>query len=445
MTVIVRFAPSPTGYLHLGNIRTALVNWLFAAQQGGKFILRIDDTDLVRSSEEYFEGIIQDLAWLGLDYEQMFRQSERLARYNEIKESLIAAGRLYPCFESAEELDMKRKTLLSRGLPPIYDRAALKLSAAEVASKIASGIKPHYRFKLDDEMIQWNDLIRGKMHFDPKNLGDPILIREDGSMTYMLCSCIDDIDMSITHVFRGEDHISNTAIGVQLHRAIGGAIPQFAHLSLLKTKTAEMSKRLGGFDIKSLREAFIDPMAISSLLARLGTAQSIEPYTDMGELIREFDIKKFGKAAANYDYEELKRLNHKIIAMSSYQRMLPTIEKLGITVEQSFFEAIKPNLDIMSQLKQWYEICRAQLVPVIDEEDRAFLREIADLLPAKLDENSWDEWINLIKKQTDRKGKSLFMPIRKALTASEDGPELKLVLPLIDRAVVLKRLGGAEG
>ena len=445
MTVIVRFAPSPTGYLHLGNIRTALVNWLFAAQQGGKFILRIDDTDLVRSSEEYFEGFIQDLAWLGLDYEQMFRQSERLARYNEIKESLIAAGRLYPCFESAEELDMKRKTLLSRGLPPIYDRAALKLSAAEVASKIASGIKPHYRFKLDDEMIQWNDLIRGKMHFDPKNLGDPILIREDGSMTYMLCSCIDDIDMSITHVFRGEDHISNTAIGVQLHRAIGGAIPQFAHLSLLKTKTAEMSKRLGGFDIKSLREAFIDPMAISSLLARLGTAQSIEPYTDMGELIREFDIKKFGKAAANYDYEELKRLNHKIIAMSSYQRMLPTIEKLGITVEQSFFEAIKPNLDIMSQLKQWYEICRAQLVPVIDEEDRAFLREIADLLPAKLDENSWDEWINLIKKQTDRKGKSLFMPIRKALTASEDGPELKLVLPLIDRAVVLKRLGGAEG
>ena len=444
MKVIARFAPSPTGYLHLGNIRTALVNWLFVQQQSGKLILRIDDTDLVRSKEEYFEGIIEDLAWLGLDYEQMFRQSGRLTRYNEIKARLVAEGRLYPCFESAEELDMKRKTLLARGLPPIYDRAALKLSAAEIERKTSQGIMPHYRFKLDNEVIEWDDLIRGKMHFDPKNLGDPILIREDGSMTYMLGSCVDDIDMAITHVFRGEDHISNTAVGVQLHRAIGGSIPQFAHLSLLKTKTAEMSKRLGGFDIKSLRESFIDPMAISSLLARLGTAQTIEPYTNMSQLIREFDINKFGKAAANYDYEELKRLNHKIIALSSYQRVLPALEKLGIIVEPSFFEAIKSNLNIISEIKQWHEICKAKLQPVIEEEDKAFLSEIANLLPEKLNENSWEEWLILIKKQTDRKGKSLFMPIRKALTAAEDGPELKQVLPLIDREVVIKRLNGIE-
>ena len=442
MNIIARFAPSPTGYLHLGNVRTALVNWLFIKQISGKFILRIDDTDRIRSKEEYFHGIVEDLAWLGLDYDQMFKQSDRLDRYDEIKTKLIAEGRLYPCFEASEELDMKRKTLLSRGLPPIYDRAALKLSKDEIESKIKQGIKPHYRFKLDTEDIHWSDLVRGSISFDPKNLSDPILIREDGSMTYMLCSCIDDKDMSITHVFRGEDHISNTAIGVQLHRAIGGNIPQFAHLSLLKTKTAEMSKRVGGFDIKSLRDDFIDPMAINSLLARLGTSQVIDPQIDMSKLIAEFDIKKFGKAAANYDFEELKRLNHKIISLSSYARLKPSIEKLGFAIDEEFFEAIKPNLNILSEIKQWYEICKTKLTPVIDENDREFLTSITSHLPEVLDHSSWDTWMSEIKKQTSRKGKELFMPIRKALTGAENGPELKHVLPLITREKVLSRLQG---
>lgn len=444
MTVIARFAPSPTGYLHLGNIRTAIVNWLFIKQQKGKFILRIDDTDLVRSKEEYFHAIVEDLAWLGLDYDQMFRQSERMERYNEVRDKLIEQGRLYPCFESSEELEMKRKTLLSRGVPPIYDRAALKLSGEEIAAKINHGLLPHYRFKLDEDVIEWDDLVRGKLHFEPRHLGDPILIREDGSMTYMLCSCIDDIDMGITHVFRGEDHISNTAIGVQLHRAIGGAIPRFAHLSLLKTKTAEMSKRLGGFDIKSLREQHVDPMAINSLLARLGTAQTIEPYTDMSLLVREFDIAKFGKAAANYDFEDLKRLNHKIIAMSSFERMQPFISKLGIAIDRSFFEAIKNNISVICELEQWHQICKQKLQPRVEEADREFLKLISSFLPQKIAEDSWDRWINEIKAQTERRGKSLFMPIRLALTGSEDGPEIKLVLPLIARDVIVKRLNGVE-
>jgi glutamyl-tRNA synthetase len=444
MTVIARFAPSPTGYLHLGNIRTAIVNWLFVKQQGGKFILRIDDTDSVRSKEEYFHSIVEDLAWLGLDYAEMFRQSERMERYNQVRDKLIEQGRLYPCFESSEELEMKRKTLLSRGLPPIYDRAALKLSGKEIEAKISEGIKPHYRFKLAQDVIEWDDLIRGKLHFEPKNLGDPILIREDGSMTYMLCSCIDDIDMSITHVFRGEDHISNTAVGVQLHRAIGGEIPRFAHLSLLKTKTAEMSKRVGGFDIKSLREQHLDPMAINSLLARLGTAQTVEPYTDMNSLISEFDIGKFGKAAANYDFEDLKRLNHKIIAMSSFERMEPFVSRLGIPIDSSFFEAIKTNINVISELRQWHEICNQKLTPVVEEGDREFLKMISGFLPQELDSNSWDIWINEIKERTDRRGRNLFMPIRLALTGSEDGPELKLMLPLIARNVIVKRLSGEQ-
>ena len=444
MNIITRFAPSPTGYLHLGNIRTALVNWLFVAQNNGKFILRIDDTDRERSKEEYFHGIIEDLAWLGLNYDEMIRQSDRMVRYDEIKEKLILENRLYPCFETKEELDMKRKTLLNRGLPPIYDRAALKLSKDEIAQKLADGHKAHYRFKLDDHLIEWDDLVRGELSFDPKNLGDPILIREDGTMTYMLCSCIDDIDMSISHVFRGEDHVSNTAIGIQLHRAIGGAIPLFAHLSLLKTKTSGMSKREGGFDIKSLRESYIEPLAINSLLARLGTSQAIEPQQNMDRLIKEFDIKSFGKAAANYDYEELLRLNHKIIAHSEYKDLKKSITNLGLDLDESFFEAVKHNLNIISEIKEWYEICKMQIAPQISENDHEFLSMICELLPQDLDENVWDRWIALIKSKTDRKGKDLFMPIRKAITGTEHGPELKHILPLIKRETVIKRLKGEK-
>ncbi len=444
MNIIARFAPSPTGHLHLGNIRTALVNWLFVNQNKGKFILRIDDTDKERSKEEYFHGIVEDLTWLGLNYDELVRQSDRTKRYDEIKDRLITEGRLYPCFETKEELDMKRKTLLSRGLPPIYDRAALKLSKDEIENRISQGEKAHYRFKLDDEVISWSDLVRGEISFDPRNLGDPILIREDNSMTYMLCSCIDDIDMSISHVFRGEDHISNTAIGVQLHRAIGGGIPLFAHLSLLKTKTSGMSKRDGGFDIKSLRENFIEPMAINSLLARLGTAQTIEPHLNMEKLIKEFDIGKFGKAAANYDYDELLRLNHKILSQSNYKQKKNALAALGCEVDERFFNAVKSNINIISEIKQWYDICRTKITPVIASGDKDFLMKISKLLPLNIDENSWDLWLREIKKQSERKGKELFMPIRKAITGAEHGPELKIVLPLIDREVIVKRLEGVD-
>lgn len=435
MVVKTRFAPSPTGMLHVGNVRTALVNWLFTRKMKGNFMLRMDDTDLQRSKVEYENAIIQDLNWLGVSWDSFVRQSERMKRYEEVKEHLIKIGRLYPCYETQEELDMKRKMLLSRGLPPIYDRAALK------KSNISENRSPHYRFLLNDETIKWNDIIRGDIEFQAKNISDPIVIREDGSMTYILCSAIDDIDFEITHILRGEDHITNTAIGIQITKALGANPPEIGHTSLLQSKTGEISKRLGGFDIRSLQENFIEPLAICSLLAKMGTSDSTEIASNMKALIDEFDTSKFSPSAVNYDYNELLQLNHKLVSNYSYEEASNSLKRLDIEVTEEFWLAFRGNINTIKEIKDWWIICFENIKPIIKEEDREFLQSAAKLLPSdNWDINTWDIWVKEIKSRLGRSGKSLFLPIRLALTGLDHGPEMKYLLKFIGRERIEKRL-----
>lgn len=438
MTIITRFAPSPTGLLHIGSARAALVPYLFAKSQGGKFMLRMDDTDPERSKEEYASAIQSDLKWLGLEWDMFSRQSDRLARYEEIKNKLVADGRLYPCFESAQELDVKRKMQMKRGLPPIYDRAALNLTEEQKKQYEQEGKQPHWRFKMDASSIEWNDLIKGHIKFEAQNLSDPILIRESGAPTYMLPSAIDDMDFGITHVVRGEDHVTNTAIQIQLFQAMGSHTPQFAHHSLMKGAEGKISKREGGFDIESLREQGIEPMAINSFLARLGTSEPIVPHVYLSELVDSFEITKFSKTAAIYEFTELERLNAKVLHIMPYSEVKNRAEMNG--VDEAFWLAVRPNLGHLPEIKEWWEICHSNLTPIV--EDAEFLKTVAGLLPeGQWDESTWSQWIDKIKQVSPRKGKELFMPLRKALTARETGPELKHVLPLIGRVKVLERLG----
>lgn len=440
MTIKTRFAPSPTGFIHVGNTRTALICYLMAKSRNGEFMLRMDDTDTERSKEEYVEQIQKDLKWLGINWDIFSRQSERSARYEEIKQKLIAEGKLYACYETPQEIEIKRKMLLNQGKPPIYDRQGLKLSNEQKQEFEKQGRKPHWRFKLDeDKKIAWQDIIKGEISFDAKNLSDPVLIRENGMPTYMLPSAIDDVDFNITHVVRGEDHVSNTAIQIQLFDAIGGKAPQFAHHSLMKTKNGKISKRDGGFDIKTLKENNIEAATITSFLAYLGTSKPIEPCVEIEKLIKDFDLSIFSKAAAIYDEIELERLNPKVLRHYHYNQIKDRKSMEGINID--FWQSIHNNINKLSEVKLWNDICNKQIDPVIDEEDVEFLSDIAKILPDNnWSENTWDEWINNIKKITDRKGKKLFMPIRKALTAIEHGPELKYILPLIGKEKTLNRL-----
>ncbi len=440
----VRFAPSPTGYLHIGNVRTALINWLFAKQQGGQFILRMDDTDPERSKDAYEQAICEDLTWLGLTWDEMTRQKERLDAYEAAKQRLVDAGRLYPCYETAQEIEVKRKMLLGRGKPPIYDRAALQLSDADKQKLEAEGRTPHWRFLLNDTTVVWDDLVRGPQKFEGRHMSDPVLIREDGSPTYMLPSCVDDIAMGITHILRGEDHVNNTAIQMQLFEALDGTLPQFGHTSLLKTKEGGMSKRTGGFDIQSLRAEGIEPQAITSLLARLGTSEPVEPRLSTEELAQHFSLSQFGKNPANYDKAELERLNAKIVSQLSYDDVK---DRLALNVPEAearqFWETVRPNLTNVSQAAEWWTLCHQPVTPAIDQEDTDFAEQAAALLPnGQWDDTTWDAWISTLKTETGRKGKGLFMPIRKALTGMEHGPELKNMLPLIGRERAMQRLQG---
>lgn len=443
MTVLTRFAPSPTGLLHVGNIRTAIVNWLFTKKAGGQFMLRIDDTDLQRSQEIYTKAIERDLTWLGLSWDTYAKQSERLKRYEEVKAQLLAQGRLYPCFETPEELELKRKLQLSRGVPPIYDRASLNLSEAKKQAYLAEGRKPHYRFLLKDAPIEWHDLVRGDTHFEGKHLSDPILIREDGSMTYILSSVVDDYDFHITHIIRGEDHVSNTAIQIQIFEALNATPPTFAHLALLKTKDAEISKRLGGFDIASLRdEMHLESLTIVSLLAKIGTSETPEIRTTLQSLIDEFDISKFGRAPANYDVEELRRLNQKLMRLLPFDHVKEPLIALGIThPDPQFWETVQGNITTLQEAKEWWHICRETLSPVI--EDTALLTLAEQLLPeGEWDQSTWDQWIQSVKQASNKQGKALFMPIRLALTGQAHGPELRTLLPMIGKSRASQRLRG---
>ncbi len=444
MTVTTRFAPSPTGHLHVGNIRTALHNWLLAKQAGGRFMLRIDDTDAERSREEYVDGIRADLAWLGLVPDGEERQSARFALYEAQFERLRAAGRVYRCYETAQELDLKRKVLLGRGLPPIYDRAALKLTEDDHAAKAAAGEVPHWRFLLDhDEPIAWDDGIRGAQAFEARMMSDPVVRRADGSWLYMLPSAIDDIDMGITDVLRGEDHVSNTAAQVQMFTALGATPPRFAHEALLTGSEGKLSKRLGSLGVAQLRENGIEPEAVIALLARLGTSDPVDPALDAEALAASFTLRHFGRAPARFDEAELHRVNAAVVHRLPFARVAHLLpDGMG----EAAWEAIRPNLEHIGEAAEWWQVVTGPVaVPTLEDEDRAFLATAAETLAGL--EWSGEVWRALtggLKEATGRKGKALFLPLRLALTGKEHGPDMAALLPLIGRDAALARLRAAS-
>jgi len=440
MSIFVRFAPSPTGYLHVGNVRTALVNWLFAHKSGGRFLLRLDDTDTERSRPEYAAAIEEDLRWLGLVWDDFRKQSDRFGAYEAAKGKLTASGRLYACYETQEELDIRRKMQASRGLPPIYDRASLKLTDAEKAKYAAEGRKAHYRFLLEDKPIEWHDLVRSEVKFKGSHVSDPVLVRADGVPLYTLASVVDDGDIGITHVIRGEDHVSNTAVQVQIFEALGFKPPAFGHLALLKTKEGELSKRVGGNDIRSLREAGFEPMAINSLLAKIGTSDPVEPFVDLDALLVSFNISRFGRAQAHYDMTELMRLNEKLLAHMPYPAAAPRLTALGLRADETFWKAVHGNLKTLAEAKDWWDVLHGE-INTPDIVDQEYINAASYLLPPEpWDENSWGVWTRAITLKTGRKGKELFMPLRQALTGLDHGPEMKALLPLIGHNKALQRL-----
>ncbi|MDO5386148.1 MAG: glutamate--tRNA ligase [Pseudomonadota bacterium] len=434
----VRFAPSPTGFMHIGNTRTALFNWLLSAKLGGRFMLRIDDTDAQRSKKEYEDAIRDALVWLGLEWSEEARQSARVERYNEVTEKLKADGRIYACYETPEELEFMRKRLLNKGLPPIYDRQALNLTREQIAKYEAEGRRPHYRFKLLDGDIVWHDLVRGECRYSEKNLSDPVVIREDGSFLYHLPSVIDDADFGITHIVRGEDHVTNTAAQIQMFEAVGGKIPAFAHLPLLTGKEGKLSKRLGSLGVRELRADGVEPMAISSFLAKLGTSDPVEPFYSLKDLAATLDFAKIGRAQPKFDEEELKHFNTRLIHAMPYATV-----KERFSVTEEFWNAVRGNLDKLSDIKMWSDICFAELSPVM--EDAELTNMAAEVLPAEpWNEETFGAWLNEVKTQSGKKGRELFHPLRKALTALENGPELKILLPFIGRERAYKRLKGEK-
>lgn len=433
MTVTTRFAPSPTGTLHVGNVRTALHNWLWAKKHGGRFILRIDDTDVERSREEYATQIRSDLDWLGLAWDEEARQSARFDLYEKHFEALKAEGRIYACYETPEELELRRKILLGRGLPPVYERPA-------EGAAIPQGRTPHWRFKLDHAApIEWDDLVRGHQKFDPKLLSDPVIRRADGSWLYMLPSAIDDVDLGITHVVRGEDHVSNTAAQIQMFEALGARPPQFAHEALLIGTEGKLSKRLGSLGMAALRDAGIEPIALVALLARLGTSDPVEPVTAPAPLIESIDFARFGRAPARFDEAELALLNQKILHHTDYSAVA---DRLPVAITEVRWNAIRPNLMTVAEATEWVVVFDGPFdAPVAEESDRSVLAAAAAAMPAI----DWaaDPWHALtaeVKEATGAKGRALFLPLRRALTGRDHGPDMAELLPLIDKGQAAERL-----
>ncbi len=439
MTIRTRFAPSPTGMLHVGNIRTALHNWLWAQAQGGEFWLRIDDTDAERSEERFVAAIRADLAWLGLLPAGEERQSARFARYEARFAALRAAGRVYPAYETAQELDLKRKIAAGRGLPPVYDRAALALSDAERAGLEAAGVKPHWRFKLDQAApIIWDDLIRGPQRFDAATMSDPVIRRADGSWLYMLPSAIDDAEMGITHVVRGEDHVSNTALQLQMFDAMGVVPPAFAHEALLVGSEGKLSKRLGSLGVAHFREVGIEPEAVRALLARIGTSLPVEPLIETAGLVDSFDFAKFGRAPARFDEAELAGLNAKIVHQLAFAQVA---DRLPTGMGEAEWAAVRPNLQTIAEAADWWQVIEGPIAAEHDPADGEFLAAAARLA-ASLDwqADPWHALTAALKAATGRSGKALFLPLRRALTGRDHGPDMKALLPLIGRDRTIARL-----
>lgn len=456
MTVTVRFAPSPTGYIHIGNTRTALSNWLFAKKNGGQFVLRYDDTDVERSKDEYARAIAVDLEWLGVRPDRVEYQSKRFDIYARAVEKLKQAGLLYPCYETAEELERRRKLRLARRLPPVYGREALKLTDADKAEFEAQGRKPHWRFLLPNfdsdpfvthrTEVHWDDLVRGPQTVDLASMSDPVLVRGDGTYLYTLPSVVDDIDIGISHIIRGDDHVTNTGVQIAIFRALGAEPPVFGHHNLLTTVSGEgLSKRSGALSIGSLREAGYESMAVASLAVLIGTSENVAAAADMNALAELFDLASISKSSAKFDPSELDTLNRALLHEMSFDKARERLAALGIAGEQAepFWQAVRSNLDRLNDAAHWWQVVTGDLPerPELSDEDRAFVRDAFALLPSEpWDHSTWKTWTDAVKAATGRKGKGLFMPLRLAITGQAHGPELADLLVLIGPGRTKNRL-----
>jgi glutamyl-tRNA synthetase len=438
---VTRFAPSPTGSLHAGNIRTALVNWLYARNTGGRFVLRLDDTDLARSIEASAQGIRDDLAWLGLIPDAEVRQSDRFELYDAALGRLAAAGCAYRAYDTPEQLDLKRRVQASQGLPPVYDRAALALTDSDHAAFAAKGIAPHWRFRLDTAApVVWHDLVRGECHIDPASLSDPVVRRADGSWLYMLPSVVDDIELGITTIVRGEDHVTNSGVQLQMFAALGSPPPALAHLPLLTGADAALSKRLGSAGVAEWREVGIEPQAVRAFLARLGTSAAVEPVDD-ATLIAGFDFAAFGRSTVRFDPAELAALNAKTVHAMSFDAVTDRLPK-EMTV--AAWDAVRGNLTTVAEAARWWSVITGPVAAIVDPADRDFIAAAKDTLAAiDWGTDVWPRWTAALKAASGRKGRALFHPLRVALTGRDTGPEMATLLPLIGRDAALLRLGGA--
>ena len=439
---VVRFAPSPTGRIHIGNARTALLNWLFAHTRGGTFILRFDDTDRERSKAEYAEAIEADLAWLGIEPDLVRRQSERMGTYDAAAAKLRDLGRLYPAYETAEELERRRKLQQARGLPPIYDRAALRLSADQRAALEASGRRPHWRFRLEPTVVRWDDIVRGESHIDSGSLSDPVLIREDGTYLYTLPSVVDDIDFGVTHVIRGEDHVTNTAVQIQIFEALAGAAPRFGHHNLLTDAGGGgLSKRSGALSIAALRTKGVESLAVAALAVMVGSAEAVRPVASLDELAGLVDLSQLSHGSARFDEAELDALSARTLHRLPYAAVAGRLSALGVAGEnaEALWLAVRDNLSRIEDAAAWRQVAEGEVKPIVEEPD--YLKFAASCAPeGPWDQSTWSAWTGRLKEVTGRKGRALFHPLRLALTGREAGPDLGPLLPLIGRARALARL-----
>ncbi len=455
MTVFVRFAPSPTGFIHIGNLRTALFNWLYAAREGGRFLLRFDDTDAERSRAEYAEAIVEDLAWIGVRPHMTLRQSDRVGLYDTSADRLRDRGLLYPCYETPDELDRRRKRLMGRGLPPVYGRDALKLSEDDRRRLEEEGRRPHWRFLLPNfeadplqprrTIVDWDDLVRGPQSVDLASLSDPVLVREDGSFLYTLPSVVDDGELGITHVIRGDDHVTNTGVQIALFEALGFVPPRFGHHNLLTTVSGEgLSKRSGSLSLRTLRAEGYEPMAVASLAVEVGMSGSIEALPSLDALAGRLDLSAVSQSAAKFDPAELDRLSAELVHAKPHGEVADALRGFGVpeTESEAFWRAVAGNCARVADAAAWAGIVYGApaSTPDLDDEDRAFVRDALDRLPEEpFDRDTWKTWTNRLKAETGRKGRALFMPLRQALTGLDHGPEMSELLPLIGRERTLAR------
>ena len=440
----VRFAPSPTGHLHVGNLRTALVNFLYAKKSGGHFMLRIDDTDTQRSTPEYEESIRTDLQWLGINWDSEDRQSERLDKYQKALDNLLEKGRAYPCYETQEELGLKRKAQLMSGKPPVYDRAALRLTDAQKKAYAEQNITPHYRFLLQDTEVKWTDLVRGESSIHMSSLSDPVLLRADGRVIYTLASVADDIDYGITTILRGEDHVTNSAAQIQLFEALGASAPEMGHMALLASADGQgLSKRLGSLSIGQLREEGFEPLAITALLSRIGTSDPIEAFGQLNDIIEQFSLEKFGRSTAKFDPNELHIINSKTLQLLEFDEVSDRFEQFGLSkIDAEFWNAIRGNMSYFQDINFWWQLCHSELTPVMVEDAEICKIAVETLPQGELTAEIWPSWVAAISDKSGKKGKALFRPLRLALTGRTEGPEVKNLLKYMGRERVQKRLSG---